>query len=1046
MKLRACHQSFRTWTWGLFLAGLLASAAAGPADGQEGNRRTGDRGTGNYLIITADLYSGSAPLTQFANAKAAMGFNVSTYVATSGTSRATIKTYIENWYNPSVNNYILIVGDTAGTSSSTTNTIPHWVGAGSSSATTDLPYACIDPGDDWYPDIAIGRFSVQTVASLQNVVDKSLFVEAGVFSDPDYVLRAAFLASNDLESGAHTTHDWVISTYMDPAEFESIKIYAGEGGDTADVTAAVNNGCLFVTYGGHSSSSGWWNPSFDQGDIQALSNAGLYGLAYGWSCNTAHFDYDECSGETWLRAANKGAAAYLSASTYIFYGGSAWESSRRLEKYFFESFFVDDIWEVGPAWQAALYRLLADPDYGPTHSHTRNLFEMNTLLGDPALRLPQGDGFTLQVTPSSRDLCCPPDVAAVYTIEVGQLGDFVKTVTLSAEGYPNGATIEFDTNSQSPPFTSQMTIGHLGVAVAGNYNVTITGETTSMERSTNVMLNIATDVPAEVTLQAPPNGQTDVELQPELSWSESAQAVDYDLEVATDAAFSNVIFSTTVTGTSHVLDTTLGMLSQYFWHVRPNNECGNGLYSTAFSFTTVNRLIPAYYNMLNGESGTYTYYDDDYDGDGDNGSPLAPLSNGLGDLTNGVIATGHWNQMSALYVGWNTVDPTITFHFAESVSIEAVTLYLDDSGGGSGVYAPEDVTVSMGGDTQVFPCTDPPGDEPFAFTCDNLSMSGDTLELTLADYTSSGYSYMMLSEVEFFGGESTGACCEGAACTVMTEDDCLAAKGVYQGDDTSCAPNPCGGIAEPTCLILSEVVMGNESGDCPKWIEITNTGINDFFFTEGGIIIQEKTDTDVNVDVDLTGVTILAGQSYVVNSNSGCSGAFPIIYGFGADLDDIAAFGDGDDRYILTDTDDGSNLLDIYGEFGVDGTGEVWEYSHGYAYRLPAFTEGNGGLFVPEEWFFGGVDSLAGGSPTQLLLDFTTPKVHAYDYFCHAGDMNCDDNVNGLDLQAFVLALLDPVGYGKAYPGCNILNGDFTGEGNVDESDIAAFVNLLAGS
>ena len=55
----------------------------------------------------------------------------------------------------------------------------------------------------------------------------------------------------------------------------------------------------------------------------------------------------------------------------------------------------------------------------------------------------------------------------------------------------------------------------------------------------------------------------------------------------------------------------------------------------------------------------------------------------------------------------------------------------------------------MGDQTLTFPCSDPPGNEPFAFTLEDLSLSGDTLELTLADYSTSGY--MMLSEVEFYG-------------------------------------------------------------------------------------------------------------------------------------------------------------------------------------------------------------------------------------------------------------------------------------------------------
>ncbi|MCK4342673.1 MAG: hypothetical protein KAY37_13225 [Phycisphaerae bacterium] len=724
-------------------------------------------GTGNYLIVTAEEYDGSAPLTQFANAKAAMGFNVTTYVATSGTSRSDIKTYIENWYSPEVNNYVLIVGDTNGTGSATSNTIPHWIGGGSRQATTDLPYACMDGPSDWYPEIFIGRFPITSVSMLQGVVDKTLLVESGNFSDPDYVKRAAFLATDDSTAQAEQTHDWVIDNYMTPAEFTCTKIYAGQGGGTSDVTAAVNNGCLFTVYFGHSSSSGWWAPSFGSGDISALSNDGLYGLALGWSCNTSDFS-GSCLGETWVREANKGAAAYLSASDYIWWGSvESWESSRRMEKYFFESFFVDDIWEVRPAWHEALWRILADPDFGPTHDHTRNIFEEFVLLGDPALLLPQGEGFTLSPSPAVHNLCCPPDNQAVYTIQVGKMGDFTEVVTLSASGEPTGATVDFDVNTEVPPFTSVMTIGNLSGAAADAYNIVIEGTSTSMQRSTSVALNISNGVPAVVTLLDPPNGETGVELQPELTWAESPSALEYYVELASDANFADILYSNTVTGTSDTVDTTLGMLTLYFWHVRATNDCGTSDFSETFSFTTVNMLSPAYYDMLNGEGGTYNYYDDTYDGDGNNNEPLAPLSNGLGDLTDGVFATGHWNQTAGPYVGWNTVDPTITFHFAEPVNVDVVTLYLDDAGGGGGVDVPVDVTISMSGDTLVFPGYDPPGDGPFAFPCTNLNMSGDTIEVTLADYTSSRYSFMMLSEVEFYGGPNPPVCggdsnCDGA--------------------------------------------------------------------------------------------------------------------------------------------------------------------------------------------------------------------------------------------------------------------------------------------
>ncbi|MBT4529561.1 MAG: hypothetical protein HOC27_00005, partial [Phycisphaerae bacterium] len=43
------------------------------------------------------------------------------------------------------------------------------------------------------------------------------------------------------------------------------------------------------------------------------------------------------------------------------------------------------------------------------------------------------------------------------------------------------------------------------------------------------------------------------------------------------------------------------------------------------------------------------------------------------------------------------------------------------------------------------------------------------------------------------GGDPTGACCVSANCTIATEANCSAAGGTYNGDNSSCAGDPCGG-------------------------------------------------------------------------------------------------------------------------------------------------------------------------------------------------------------------------------------------------------------
>ena len=60
-------------------------------------------------------------------------------------------------------------------------------------------------------------------------------------------------------------------------------------------------------------------------------------------------------------------------------------------------------------------------------------------------------------------------------------------------------------------------------------------------------------------------------------------------------------------------------------------------------------------------------------------------------------------------------------------------------------------------------------------------------------------------------------------------------------------------------------------------------------------------------------------------------------------------------------------------------------------------------------------------------------------YVC-GGDMNCDGLVNGLDVAAFVQALMDPAGYATDHPDCNAAHADMNGDNLINVVDVASFV------
>ncbi|TWU41268.1 hypothetical protein Q31b_27070 [Novipirellula aureliae] len=191
-------------------------------------------------------------------------------------------------------------------------------------------------------------------------------------------------------------------------------------------------------------------------------------------------------------------------------------------------------------------------------------------------------------------------------------------------------------------------------------------------------------------------------------------------------------------------------------------------------------------------------------------------------------------------------------------------------------------------------------------------------------------------------------------------------------------------------LIISEVVDGTLSGGLPKFVELTNTGTTAIDLSLYSIGNQNNSNTELGAgSLALTG-TLAASDSYVISyeySDELGDGTFFTTYGFDPDFFDTGAFINGDDRIVLfegladgTDPVDGTGatIVDIYGYDGVDGSGETWEYTDGYAIRNASVTTSSG-IFTESEWTFGGVDSLEGADDAAkiaLLLANTTPGTH----------------------------------------------------------------------
>ncbi|MEW5989130.1 MAG: S8 family serine peptidase, partial [Chloroflexota bacterium] len=193
--------------------------------------------------------------------------------------------------------------------------------------------------------------------------------------------------------------------------------------------------------------------------------------------------------------------------------------------------------------------------------------------------------FTLSADPTSQDVCAPAD--ATYDLTIGSILGYSDLVTLSASGNPAGTTADFSVNPVTPPGTSVLTIGNTGAAASGNYSVDVVGVAPTSTHTVTVGLNLYASAPDQLTLLTPADGATNQSVRPTFTWTAASQGGTYEIEIATDSGFSNIVDSASgLTDTTYTIGFDLDTNTTYYWRVRATNPCGDGEWSEVFSFTT----------------------------------------------------------------------------------------------------------------------------------------------------------------------------------------------------------------------------------------------------------------------------------------------------------------------------------------------------------------------------------------------------------------------------------------------------------------------------
>ncbi|MDD5718719.1 MAG: C25 family cysteine peptidase [Candidatus Krumholzibacteria bacterium] len=378
---------------------------------------------GPMLIVCYDAFAGA--MQPFIQWKMERGLEVELITTSSvGGTVAGIQNAITTRYNsPEGLAYVILVGDGP--------QVPHYSGA-YEGANDDTRYMRL-AGTDVYPDGLISRISATTAAQVATQVVKFVTYERDIVAPADWTHMGTGIASNEGSPSDITRAEWLRADLL-AYNFTHIDgIYQGQGGSTAAIAAAINDGRSLVNYIGHGSGTAWNSVTFTNSNVHALTNT-----AWPWiidvSClNGGISAIGESFAEAWMRAGSEaqphGAIGIYSAST-----STPWVPPCVMQTEVVDLLCAEASQVLGVLVHGGIMKVL--DTYGQSGSGLQ-LVEQYNLFGDCSLLVRTASPATLEVAHQP----IVPLFTPTFAVNAGQPN---MTVTLSGNGviYGTGTTDE----------------------------------------------------------------------------------------------------------------------------------------------------------------------------------------------------------------------------------------------------------------------------------------------------------------------------------------------------------------------------------------------------------------------------------------------------------------------------------------------------------------------------------------------------------------------------------------------------------------------------
>ncbi len=343
------------------------------------------------LCIMPDIFPASFQIYADWKRQSGIDIHVTKFsdIGANATNPDIIKTHIadayHNWENPPT--YVLVIGDA--------NVFPYKTVTYPDYSFPNEDYFVEIDGDDYFPEMMIGRFTNEGDVRMQIMINKFLLYEKNPYTaNTDWFKKATVCSNNEYQSQVDTKR-FTANIMLNDGGFMSVDTMMSDGNgwgsgctyDLNDVTNAINEGRSHLNYRGEGWYSGWSAScySFQTDDVSSLNNGEKFTFVTSIGCGVAGFQSNggNCFGESWVElgslAAPRGACAFIGpcSNTHTTY-------NNYLDKGIYVGMFQEGLDTPGEALlrgKLYMYGIFGNDYYTQYH------YKIYCVLGDPSIHI-----------------------------------------------------------------------------------------------------------------------------------------------------------------------------------------------------------------------------------------------------------------------------------------------------------------------------------------------------------------------------------------------------------------------------------------------------------------------------------------------------------------------------------------------------------------------------------------------------------------------------------------------------------------------------------